>query len=962
MTEFFTAVVPAGRMVVAKPVPTSAGGFAFQHACVQSVADAVELVERYARDGYNAYFALATYKQGFHKNAEGKKVLRVRSNVAQLKALWLDIDFKSGYPTVKDVLIALRAFCKATNMPAPAILVGSGNGVHVYWPLTEAVSLDRWARLSEALKAAAKQHQLAADLACTADACRVLRPPGTFNFKDPSNPKPVEILYTSGKTFEYDDLDGPLMPWVRTSKLGPSAISPDAIAELSGGVEPRKSEPSRFDEIIKHCGVAKLHAETHGKDATEPEWTAMLQLLRHCEDGDLWFHEVSNGHPGYNPRSTELKWQQRKQNTAGPTLCQTFEGYQPAICQACPHYGFIKTPLQVGVEKVEPIDGLPIGWRAIDNNGGIERMMIVDAGDGKTTKEWVKVLRHVPVALRATRSVATGKYDIQFDVSIKNSRPWSVHLPGSSLGNPRKLTEQLADCGLVFKGSESKSFQDLMSTWLEKLQAARRVADVTEYLGWLVAEEGGEQKIIGFSCGSTTFYADGRVRNDVRAAREFREIAKMYEPRGTIESWKKVAKFIAEQNNPAFTAILAAAFGTPLLRFTGQSGAVLSIVSTASGVGKSSVLKVSQAVWGGKDAINSVDDTPKSVARKLGFLKSLPAYWDELRGRQTIEDFAKLAFQITQGKERMRLDSNASVRETGSWDTMIIAASNESIFDAMARYAQGTDAGVVRAFEMTVEPFASDRNRAEIALMFDQMSHNYGHAGRVYAQYLATHIEEIEQQVNSTFVQLARVANMQAAERYWFAAMTVLIVGAKLANRLELTSIDVRSMTSFLLKNLNRLRGRTTGVRALLESTEVLAAFLQTYQDRALHVDKFPRPKQKMETYIPDITGGAPKSDKLAYVFSREDKLLRIPQQEIRRWLDFRGMPVYSTLQRMKSELGMTEVRVRLGAGTKWELPPQRCYEVPTEKLDEYLNGSEIISDDFLRPDDSPDSQPETEP
>jgi hypothetical protein len=960
-------------MVVAKRVENigpSGVYFTFFHACLESLSDAIETIQEFAADRYDTYFALASYRQGFHegppdsKTGRRKRVLRVRDNVEALKALWLDIDFKKGYANPAAAVAALQAFCKVTGLPAPAILVGSGNGVHVYWPLDEAVSLDRWLRLSEALKRAAKQHDLKADLACTGDACRVLRPPGTWNFKDPAAPKPVKILYASGKTFDYNTLDAALLPWVRASAPISSTISAAVLAEFTGGIKTSKSEPSQFEEIVKHCAVAKHHADTHGKDATEPEWTAMLQLLRHCEDGEQWVHSVSNGHLGYSERATEIKWRQRQQNTAGPTLCSTFEAYRKAACQLCPHYGFVKTPLQLGIGDVAPVDGLPFGWRAAPNKAGIERLMVIDRGSGKTEQEWVKVLRHIPVRLRATRSVVTGRYDIQFDVSVRDSRPWSVHLPGAALGNPRKLTEQLADCGLVFKGSEPKSFQELMSTWLEKLQAARRIADVTENLGWLIIEEGGEQKFVGFSCGSTTFYADGRVRNDVRAAREFREIAKMYEPKGTIEPWKKVAKFVAEQNNPAFTAILAAAFGTPLLRFTGQAGAVLSIVSSASGVGKSSALKVSQAVWGAKDGINSVDDTPKSVARKLGFLKSLPAYWDELRGKQTVEEFTKLAFQITQGKERMRLDSNAAVRETGSWDTMVVVASNESIFDAMARYAAGTDAGVVRAFEMNVEPFESDRNRAEIALLFEHISSNYGHAGRVYAQYLASHAPEVEQRVNNTFVQLAKIANMQASERYWFAVITILIVGAKIANELKLTEIDVRSMTSYLLQNLTRLRTRTSGVRSMLESNEVLAAFLQTYQDRALHIDKFPSPRQNGRNYLPDISGGTPRADKLAYVFSREEKLLRIPQQELRRWLDFRGLPVYSTITRMEQELGMKTVRVRLGIGTKWELPPQRCYEVSTKHLDEHFDAmaAQVTPDDSLRPADSPDSQPETEP
>ncbi|NJN00183.1 MAG: DUF927 domain-containing protein [Aquincola sp.] len=568
--------MPAGNIVLAKriqkPKPEGGSFWTFSHRCVKLFSDAATAVDEFVGDGFDAYYAMASYKQGFHKNEKGKSVIRVRENVALLKALWFDVDFKGAYPDVVTAVGALQAFCKAVGLPAPSLLVHSGNGIHVYWPLSEAVSLDRWQRLADALKQAAKEHELGADLACTADACRVLRPPGSTNFKDPANPKPVKLLYSSDKTFDYEHLEATLVPFMQARKPVLTGIAASAISELTGGVEPRQSAPSRFDEIIKHCAVAKHHAETHGADATEPEWMSLLQILKHCEDGQLWVHGVSDGHPGYNEADTQRKWEARLANAAGPTLCRTFDGYRPALCKKCPHYGFVKTPLQVGVETSEPVDGLPSGWRTAENKRGVERLMIIDQGEGKTTKEWMRVMRYTPSSLRVTRSIVTGRYDLQFEIEIKDSRPWSVHLPGASLGNPRKLSEQLADCGLVFKEKELKSFLDLMSTWLEKLQAARRIADVTESLGWLISDEGVDQRIIGFSCGSTTFYADGRVRNDVRAARDFREVAKLYEPRGALEPWKQGAQFIAEQNNPAFTAILAASFGAPLLRFTGQSG------------------------------------------------------------------------------------------------------------------------------------------------------------------------------------------------------------------------------------------------------------------------------------------------------------------------------------------------------------------------------------------------------
>jgi hypothetical protein len=945
LTEFLALLVPPGVLVAGKLVSkTNAVGEeykTFSHAIAKLHSDFAANLVRMDREQKSTYFALAAYKQGFHdgpidpKTGQAKKQLRVRTNVESLKALWLDIDFKGKngkppiYPDIKTAAVALRVFSQATGIPTPSVLVSTGNGIHVYWPLDQAVPLDRWQRLADALKAAAIEHKVDIDPTRAADAASVLRPIGTSNWKDPGNPKPVQLLHSSGKVFSYDELEGVLIPWVgKTRAYGSVAASQSidktAYGELTGGLVPRNEVLSRFDTIIKHCGVARMIAESHGEKCPEPLWTGSLQLLKHCEDGALWVHPISDGHPGYNSDDAERKWQQRLANSAGPTLCSTFEAYEPAICGKCPHRGFVKTPIQLGHEDSTPLEGLPNGWRIAPDRKGTERLMIDPANNHK---EWVKVLRHVPTNFRATRSIVTQRYDLSFDVEFNGSKSWTIDLPGGALGNPRKLNETLADYGFPLKERESKSFGDLMTTWLGQLQAARRVADVTEQLGWLIEKHPDGEHIAGFSCGQTTFYADGRVRNDVRAAREFAPISKFYEPKGGLDAWKKVAVFLSDQNKAAFTAIVAAAFGAPLLRFTGLSGGILSIVSTASGVGKSSALKCSQAVWGSPThGMNAVDDTPKSVARKLGFLNNLPAYWDELRGRKTVEDFLTLAFQVTQGKEKTRLDSSAQLREVSTWETMLVVASNESIFEAMARHGGGSDAGIVRTFEIVIEPFASDRNRAELSLLFDALNSNYGHAGRIYAQWLATHAGDVDKRVQGMFKKLATGGKMEAQERFWFAIAAVLIVGAELAGELNLLKLDVRHLAKFLLANIYRLRGRSVDAMTLSQPTEILAAFLAAYQDRALVVDRFPK-GSNLKNYIPDLTGGIPRADKIVYHVSRTEELLRIPRNELERWLEYRQLPVYSILKKMKDDLGAIEIKAKLGIGTKWELPPQKVFE-----------------------------------
>ena len=953
LIEFLDAVLPpSGVFVAAKKVTIDIGGRSvgtFHHAAAKTHHDMAAAIVELAQSKTDTYFALAAYRQGFHEDPSGKKqkdgkpkkVIRVGTNVAELKALWLDLDFKSGYTDAKAVIEALRKFCASTTLPPPAILVHSGGGVHAYWPLTEAIPVARWQGLADALKSAAKATGLQADLVCTADSCRVLRPVQSVNWKDPTNPRRVKLLYASGALYDPADLEARLKPWEKSvSHASPvSGSSVTVFDEFTAGVGSGvKHAPARFETLVKHCAVSRHIADTHGKDQSEPEWVAILQLLKFCEDADLWVHSVSDGHPGYDAQATSEKWRQRLANEAGPTLCSTFEQYHPELCRKCPRYGYIKTPLQVGAEDTQPVGGHPFGWRSSENGRCTERLMLVPTAEGGEEKKWVKVMSYVFDNFRTTRSFATGHVEHRLDVRGVVA---DLTIPGEALGNQNKLIEHMALYGVAFRGKEAIAFKELMATWLKTLQDAKHVAEVTEQLGWIVKDKVYE----GFSAGPTTFYADGRVRNDVRTAKEFAAVAKYYEACGDLESWKKVAAFIAEQNNPAFTALIASSFAAPILHFTGVSGGILSIVSRESGVGKSSALKLSQSVWGSPThGINAIDDTPKSVARKLGFLHNLPAYWDELRGQNTIEEFLTLAFQVTQGKEKTRLDQTATLREIHTWETMLIVASNDSIFDAMGSFAVGSDAGVARTFEITVEPYTSPASRAQVGLLFESLHLNYGHAGRVYAQYLATHAELVRARVQTMRAKLGESQRERQAERFWLAMMASMIVGAQIAKDLKLMDIDIRTLTTFLIQNLLRLRGRTSESMQSSDPGEILATYIQQHQDKALTVDRFPAARQNTLNYMPEIIGGPPKSAKIIVHIAKAEKLIRFSRSDFIRWLRSRAIPD-SLIATMLEQLGGREMQGMLGIGTAWEIPArQRLLEFPTtpsSSIDEILDGDE---------------------
>ena len=151
------------------------------------LADAI--IER-DRLGQNVYHACATFIDGQSRKA---------NNTRAMQAFWCDVDCGAekassgaGYETQEEATLGLKQFCKATGLPRPMI-VDSGGGLHIYWPLKEQITPERWKRISSKLKRAAKALGFLVDHSRTTDAASILRPVGTHNRKyDP--PRRVALL------------------------------------------------------------------------------------------------------------------------------------------------------------------------------------------------------------------------------------------------------------------------------------------------------------------------------------------------------------------------------------------------------------------------------------------------------------------------------------------------------------------------------------------------------------------------------------------------------------------------------------------------------------------------------------------------------------------------------------------------------------------------------------------------
>jgi hypothetical protein len=309
------------------------------------------------RDGGDAYFAVASYSSNASRKA---------GNVRELRSFRVDIDYGEGhssknvYATKSEAVSALAGFCDAARLPEP-VVGESGGGLHVFWPLKDALGPDVWRRYSEGLKAACLPHGLRAGHECTADAARVLRLPGTTNRKIPSKPRRVTLDPRFLRIEPYDLAEFERLldhaPVMAAGKSAASLRIPPRPAHLDDNAWPFEAFPKHYSPADAHLIADRCAHVGRMRDARGrlpyPEWFGCIGVVAHCEDGERIGHDWSKGDERYDPKQTQEKIDAWRKMT-GPTTCDYFRGCgnkAHELCQGCPVLGKIKSPIQLGERR-----------------------------------------------------------------------------------------------------------------------------------------------------------------------------------------------------------------------------------------------------------------------------------------------------------------------------------------------------------------------------------------------------------------------------------------------------------------------------------------------------------------------------------------------------------------------------------------------------------------------------------
>ncbi len=903
--------------------------------------------------------------------------IRLRENVARLKSLYIDVDvkpddLKHGYATVQEAVTEFTRIRKELGLPQQSFVIRSGSGgFHAHWTLVEPIDATRWMKLSAALAAGFLAKGFRGDTQCIIDIVRLLRVPGTWNWKG-GVPKPVSQLGASGQDYFVEALEVPLAQYVgmhhtqvvskpRTliGNLGPLPLAFQGIdlPPLDAGIE--DMQPA-IEEVAAGCPFIARSLTEAGKSNNNSLWLQTTNVALFCKDSRTVTHRLSSGYPQYSQQETDALYDRQRdtkfRRNLGWPKCATISGFGAPECAGCPNLQKARSPLafvartpqanQAGVSNVPPAQGtlplpgapappapalapLPSGYTYDPATGFVCRVG-VDPDDAAKQqlipvctfpldKPW---LQQDPPVLHFTTTTHIG--------SERQIRlPYEVIVDKS--GFPKMLAKQ----GMLVGLGNTRDLGDFFVAWIEKMRTDRGNVVQSQPYGWYLKEA----KLDGFVYAGHIWSKDAPRP----ASNPDPVLAGQYSPQGEVDPWVKAARMITDQQRPALNAIVAGAFAAPLVRFTGQSGVLMSAFSKESGIGKSSALKVAQSVWGSPiKAIQSLSDTINSVLKKIGDTKNLPLFWDELKEAEDTQKFVNLAFQLSLGKEKSRLTADTSYREPGTWQTLLCCASNDSLLAYILGRTKTTTAGLYRVFEFTVTPGTVGQiSGQEAALILGALNENYGQAGLTYAQFLGANHERVAREVAEYGRKLEEVYKIRPDERFWLSLITTVICGASYANELNLTQIDVQALAKFMIDRLQDMRQvRTTSPVDISigdNVTSYLARYLNEHRrDYTVVTNIVHRTKGAPPRYVP----GAPQQAAGAVMILNADKMrsvrvqigqddhwvrmFRVPFEE---WLREQNITPTLIIRQLVEQFGVSELRGRLAAGTMYGTATEPCLE-----------------------------------
>lgn len=922
--EFFRCIWPeSGLYIIARLVNKK-----WKHQVCNSIEEAVMYVHDFDAQGVPTYFAVAAYREEsvVVTKPDGTvwHQVRVQKNVRAMKSFWTELDVAPGDPqkfeSKEAAIDALVDFCSATGIPIPT-LTSSGGGIHLFWTLTDEIMPETWQQTANGLKALFHAAKFNASRERTADSASVLRPIGTWNRKDPNNPRPVELIADS-PPIAFTDFAELVTQGLKLFKVKPPG---ETVHKTAAATETINQEfavthdfpPCSAVKVADRCPQLRKMRDTRGNIA-EPAWYASIQLLCHSLEGDELIHSWSRGHPTYSIEETDKKIAQIRDQKIGPTLCSTFAGSAPGGCDACPFKGKISSPAQLGTQVVSappPVVEVRVGevitHITVPNPPApftrCEGGGITIEEDGITHKIFEFDIFPIEIAFDEQLGFETSRWR-----HASKKEGWKeIVLRSSLIAKPVEFEIMLRDNHVQpLLRNKAAMFAD---AYLRKLRNEANLRKLFTSQGW-------KNEDTEFVLGDK-LYRQGEV---IQAgfSHSAESFLSPFKSKGSLQTWKELTWVFNHPGLEAHAFMLLLAFASPLLKLGGREGFSVNALGE-SHAGKSTMARFMSSVYGTpKGGWVTTEDTMLARWQRFGAHSALPIYTDEATQLDS-KELRQMVYSIPTGRSRASMKRDYTLRAGAEWCLIFVMSANESMHSKLQSEKVNPEAESLRLFEYN---FPIVPAFGPVAKMIpDILDENHGVAGPAYIKGVIDNRDTIREELRTVVLDTEKEFGMHDKERFWSQAVAFSLYGGRLAHKWGIIDFNPDLLKPWLHRETQRMRGYMEA--AHVGAVEILSRWLDEHVSERLVTNQINATMGTADTRIYHrITQRLERDTNLLYI-SKENIFedlwkMHADPNKLGEELHDRGILIHAKTKRV------------LGAGTNYGGGPVYCWLLKADHPD----------------------------
>ena len=879
--------------------------------------DVIKVAENFKENGYDAYYALATFEDAKSRMAR---------NVKQLRSLFLDLDCGADKPYANhaEALVALRKFCKDIKLPKPTI-VNSGGGIHAYWAFTEPISREEWLPVAKKFKKLCDECDLQIDRAVPADAARILRIPGTLNFKL-ETPRDVSIIGELAESLPFSFFKGIIGEVVEAEKTYIPRGEMDEVTKSILG-----NFTNKFKTIIVKTiageGCKQLeYIIKNQATMNEPMWRAGLSIAKFCVDADTAMHKISAGYPDYTPEGTEKKLMGIK---GGPYTCVKFEEYNPGGCEGCPNKGNVKSPIVLGreVQEASEQDNIVEDTVYGIDQGHTQTYVIPKYPEpyfrpknGGVCKRIIKQGDEIEVMIYHNDLYVTRRL---MDSDLGEAAVVRLHLPKdgvreytvplSAITSKDEFRKHMSTKGVaVIKMDQIMSY---VNTWVNEMQFKVKADVARRQFGWTDSE-----KFESCVVGDKEVYAD-RIDHNPPSMATAKMIRETFISKGTLDGWKETMEFYNKPNMELHQFVIGLGFGSIFSAFTPINGAVLHIHSKESGLGKTTAMFAAASIWGDPGSlVLKENDTANSKLNRVELHKNLPVFIDEVTNSIPMA-LSNFVYNFTSGSQpnRMSSGSNQERIRGANWKTTCTTTGNTSMLERIAAYKAMPKAEAARVLEVKAHEVVG-LSKAEGDEFSERINNNYGHAYIPFLQYVMNDVPGMRALYKQTQLIIDKKAEFKNPDRFHSVLITDAIMGLMIAKKVGLISYDIKPVLAWAL--LKAKESQTTLNELDIDAEGILTSYWAENYTNVLRIkstDDARNPTSGVDHLV--VPDGSPRAT-FVMRYEYDIKMLYLFMAPLKSWCVKQQINYSGFIEALKK--GRTKAKIdkkRMGKGTNNNLP-----------------------------------------